>query len=132
MTKSNKKATLAEIIARKKQGELDKIKIVFYHSETLDSDIEIRKIPLNEYMEYISKLEEGEAGTVETMNEIIFKCCPMFSENVSEAMEVYGAHEPTELPSLILEEQFNEMKDIFEEIQKMYGLDKLKTEDLGN
>lgn len=129
---ANKKSTLADIIARKKQGDLDKIKIAFYYSETLDTDIEIRKIPLSEYMEYITKLEEGETGYIETMNEIIFKCCPLFRENTSEAMEVYGANEPTELPSLILEEQLNEIKEIFELIQNLYGIDKLKTEDLGN
>lgn len=127
-----KKSTLADIIARKKQGELDKIKIAFYHSETLDADIEIRKIPLNEYMECITKLEDGDVGHVEAMNEVIFKCCPLFRENSTEAMEVYGASEPVELPSLILEEQLNELTDIFELIQKMYGIDKLKKEDLGN
>ena len=42
----NKKATLADIIAKKKQGEMDKLQVSFYDSETLGMKIEIRKIGL--------------------------------------------------------------------------------------
>jgi len=124
MTK--KKATLAEIIARKKQGKMDKLQVKFYDSETLDMQIEIRKIPLTKYMNLIENLEDEE--NVDGMNKIIYECCPMFKNGAKEAMEVYCVEEPTDLPSAILEDQLNEMKDIVEIINSFYGLDKIGEE----
>lgn len=118
----NKKATLADIVAKKKQGEMDKLQVAYYDSETLGMKIEIRKIPLHKYMNIVEKLEDD---SVEGMNILIYECCPMFRENTKEAMEVYGVSEPTELPAAILEDQLNEIKDIVEIINNFYGLDKI-------
>ena len=43
-------------------------------------------------------------------------------------MEVYGVAEPTDLPSAVLEDQLNEIKDIVEVINSFYGLDKIDVE----
>ncbi|AOY76685.1 hypothetical protein [Clostridium formicaceticum] len=122
---SKLKATLAEIIARKKQGEIDKLQVKHYDSETLGMQIEIRKIPLAKYMNIVEGLEDENLGG---MNTLIYECCPMFRENTKEAMEVYGVAESTDLPAAILEEQLNEMKDIVEIINSFYGLDKIGDE----
>lgn len=123
------KKTLAEIIERKKQGELDKFKIAVYYSETLETDIQIEKIPLNEYLSITENIKED---SVRTMNELLFKCCPLFRENTTDAMEVYGVHEAIDLPSMILEEQINEIKEISEIISQFYGVNKLKDDDIKN
>lgn len=119
----SKKATLADIIAKKKQGEMDKMQVKYYSSEVLGMDIEIRKIPLVQYMDLIEEVEEG--NSIEGMNKLIYECCPMFRENAKEAMEVYEVSTPTDLPSAILEDQLNEINDIIEVINSFYGLDKI-------
>ncbi|WIF95121.1 hypothetical protein [Caminicella sporogenes] len=123
---AKKKATLAEIIRRKKQGEIQKAQVKYYDSETLGMRIEIRKIPLSKYMELIESLEDE--NSIDGMNRIIYECCPMFKENTKEAMEIYEVAEPTDLPSAVLEEQLNEMKDIIEIINSFYGMDKIDEE----
>ena len=120
----SKKATLADIIARKKQGEMDKMQVKYYSSKVLGMDIEIRKIPLVQYMDLIEEVEEG--NSIEGMNKLIYECCPMFRENTKEAMEVYGVSTPTDLPSAILEDQLNEINGIIEIINSFYGVDKLE------
>lgn len=120
----SKKATLADIIARKKQGEMDKMQVKYYSSEVLGMDIEVRKIPLVQYMDLIEEVEEG--NSIEGMNKLIYECCPMFKENTKEAMEVYGVSTPTDLPSAILEDQLNEINGIIEIINSFYGVDKLE------
>lgn len=126
---AKKKANLTDIIARRKQGKMDKLQVKNYYSETLDMDIEIRKIPLSKYMNMVENVEDSES--IEGMNKIIYECCPMFKEDVKEAIEVYEVAEPTDLPSAVLEEQLNEMKDIIEIVNSFYGLDKI-SDDIKN
>jgi len=121
-----KKATLADIIAKKKQGQMDKFQVKYYYSKLLDMDVEIRKIPLGQYMELISEVEEG--NTIDGMNKLIYECCPMFKENTKEAMEVYEVAVPTDLPSAVFEDQLNELNDILEIINSFYGIDKMDAE----
>lgn len=124
----NKKATLADIIAKKKQGQMDKLQVKYYYSKLLDMDVEIRKIPLGQYMELISEVEEG--NTIDGMNKLIYECCPMFhdKEYIKEAMELYGVSVPTDLPSAVFEDQLNELNDIVEIINSFYGIDKMDAE----
>lgn len=119
----SKKATLADIIAKKKQGDMDKLQVKFYYSELLDMEIEVRKIPLSQYLELAEGVEDG---AIEAMNKMIYECCPMFKENTKEAMEVYEVSTPTDLPSAILEDQLNEINGIIEIINSFYGVDKLE------
>ncbi len=102
---------------------MDKLQVKYYDSEVLGMKIEVRKIPLGQYMDLIEKLEEG--NSLGGMNKLIYECCPMFRENTKEAMEVYEVAEPTDLPSAILEDQLNEIKDIVEVINSFYGVDKI-------
>mgnify|MGYP001334525515 CR=1 FL=1 len=125
-----KRASLAEIIARKQQGKMDKLQVKYYDSETLEMQIEIRKIPLKKYMVLIESLDDE--GSIEGMNKIIYECCSMFKNNAKEAMEVYKVAEPTDLPSAVLEDQLNEMQDICEIINGFYGLDKIDAETVKN
>ncbi len=120
------KATLAEIIARKRQGEMDKLQVKYYDSETLGMKIEVRKISLQRYMELMEGMELGDS--VDSMNKLIYECCPMFKENTKEAMEVYEVAEPTDLPSAVLEDQLNEIQGIVEVINTFYGVDKIEDE----
>ncbi|WP_353096237.1 hypothetical protein [Tissierella praeacuta] len=121
----NKKATLAEIIAKKKQGDMDRLQVKYYSSEILGMDIEVRKIPLSQYLELAEEVEDGAIGA---MNKMIYECCPMFRENTKEAMEVYEVSTPADLPSAILEDQLNEINGIIEIINSFYGIDKLDVE----
>lgn len=120
---SKKALSLAEIIAKRQQGENDRLRVKYYYSETLETDIEIRKIPLNRYMDLIENMEDD--NSIDGMNKIIFECCPIFKENTKEAMEVYEVAVPSDLPSAVLEDQINEMKDIIELINGFYGIDKI-------
>lgn len=122
----SKQATLAEIIAKRKQGATDKLQVKYYDSETLDTEIEVRKIPLQRYVELSEQLAEDDSNTIDAMNKMIYECCPIFRTDAKEALEVYGVAEPTDLPSAVLEDQLNEIKDIIEIINSFYGLDKIE------
>lgn len=122
-------ANLLQIIEKKRQqSEADRLKIAWYESAVLGEKVEIRKMKLTQFLPLIDKLEDAQTANeqIEAMNEIIFKHCPMFNENVKEAMEFYGASEPTELPALVFEEQLNEIKDLSDAISALYGIDKIK------
>lgn len=120
----SKKICLNDIIAKKHKGQMDRLAIKYYHSQVLDGDIEIRKIPLQEYIDLVSKIDDE--NSIDGMNQIIYACCPMFKENTKEAMEIYEVVEPTDLPSAVLEDQLNELTEIVEAINGFYGLDKIK------
>lgn len=124
MNERGKKATLEQIIQKKLQGDMDKFCIKHYYSKTLEMDIEIKKIPVSKYLQIINTVEDDES--LDSLNLIIYNCCPMFKENTKEAMEVYGVQEPTDLPSAVLEDQVDEMKAIVDIINAMYGLDKVE------
>jgi len=114
-----KKMTLLEIIARRKQGDMDKMKIKYYESKILGCSIEIRKIPLKRYFEIVQGVDEDES--IDSMNEMLFEFCPMFRENSTEAMEAYGVEVPTDLPAAILEDNLGEMNEMLEIINSFYG-----------
>lgn len=122
----SKKATLADIIARKKQGKMDTLQVAHYDSETLGMQVEIRKIPLGRFMELTQEVEEG--NLLEGMNKILFECCPIFKEDTKEAMEIYDVSVPTDLPSAVFEDQMNEMNEILELINGFYGMKNLDKE----
>ncbi|MBU5427156.1 hypothetical protein KQI41_12090 [Tissierella pigra] len=129
---NNRTVTLADIITKRNQSKNDKMQVKYYKSEVLDTEIEIRKIPLQRYMELSERLAEDNINTIDTMNEIIYECCPIFKTNTQEAMEAYGVAEPIDLPSVVLEDQLNEIKDIIEVINSFYGLDKIKDDEVKN
>lgn len=129
---NNRTVTLADIITKRNQSKDDKMQVKYYKSEVLDTEIEIRKIPLQRYMELSERLAEDNINTIDTMNEIIYECCPIFKTNTQEAMEAYGVAEPIDLPSAVLEDQLNEIKDIIEVINSFYGLDKIKDDEVKN
>lgn len=129
---SKKTLTLAEIIAKRNQSKTDKLQVKYYNSEVLDTEIEIRKIPLQRYMELGEQLGEDDVNTIDAMNAMIYECCPLFRTDIKEAMEVYGVAEPTDLPSAVLEDQLNEIKDIVEMINSFFGLDKIKDDAVKN
>ena len=117
-----KKATLADIIAKKQQGDMDKLNIKYFESKKLGMKIEVRKIPLKDFLK-LSDIEDDES--IEGMNELIYAMCPMFKENAKEAMELYGVGEATQLPSAVLEDDLYEMTKIIEVANSLYGLDKI-------
>lgn len=127
-----KQVSLAEIIAKRNQSKSDKLKVRYYQSEVLDGEIEVRKIPLHEFMELSENMSEDDVNTIDGMNALIYECCPIFKTDVKEAMEVYGVAEPTDLPSAVLEDQLNEIKDIIEIINSFYGLDKINDDTVKN
>lgn len=129
---SKKILSLAEIIAKRNQSKSDKMQVKYYYSETLGTDIEIRKQPLQKYMELSENLSEDDVNTIDGMNAMIYEFCPLFKENTKEAMDAYGVAEPTDLPSAVLEDQLNEIKDIIEIINNFYGLDKITDEQVKN
>lgn len=124
--------TLADIISKRNQSKVDKLQVKYYKSETLDTEIEVRKIPLQKYMELSENLSEEDTNTIDGMNALIYECCPIFKTNTTEALEVYGVAEPTDLPSAVLEDQLNEIKDIIEIINSFYGLDKINDDTVKN
>ncbi|MTI65167.1 MAG: phage portal protein [Firmicutes bacterium] len=122
----SKKITLDDLITRKTQGKLDKMQVKYYDSKELGGKIEIRKIKLKEYMKLADGIDEDNAvDGLEFMNELVFKCCPLFNQNSKELVKTYEVAEAIELPSAVLNDNMGEMQDIVEIINSFYGLDKV-------
>ncbi|QOR36653.1 hypothetical protein IMX26_07560 [Clostridium sp. 'deep sea'] len=122
------KASLTEILARKQQGELNKLRIKTYFSKTLNMEIEIKKIPLNQFMEIAENNEN--LGSIEGMNRLLYHMCPMFcnapADEVKQALQLYNVGEATDLPSVMLEDNIGEMADIVNIANSFYGLEQLE------
>lgn len=130
---SKKTLSLAEIIAKRDQSKSDKLQVKYYESKTLGTDIEIRKQPLKRYMELSENASEDETDSIDGMNAMIYEFCPLFKTDVKQAMEIYGVAEPTDLPSAVFEDQINEMMEIIDVINSIYGLeDKDKDKEIKN
>lgn len=113
---------LTDLIAKKLQSKDDKLQVKVYESETLGGSIEVRKLTLKKYMELVGNVE---GDSIDGMNALLFECCPIFKTNTKEAMEAYGVEEATDLPSAVLNDQLNEIKDLVELTGAFYGLDRM-------
>lgn len=120
----NKKINLNDIIARKKQGEMDKFAVTYFDSEILGGQIEIRKIPLRKFMEL---QEISEEDYMEGLGLTLFECLPMFKDMPEDIMKIYNVSTPSDLSIAVFEDNLGEMVDVMTEINKLYGIKEEET-----
>lgn len=117
----SKNLTLAEIIAKKKQGKMDKFEVAYYDSKVLGGRVEVRKIPLKRFYEIQDT--GGDEEYLDSISMILFESMPMFKENTKEAMEVYDVSVASDLPLAVFEDNIGEMTEIVEMVNKFYGIE---------
>lgn len=124
--KVEKKIVLEDLIARKMSGELDKLKVKYYDSKEMGGQLEVRKIPLKEFLKMINgKNEEDMLENLELMSDMILKCCPLIRNNVKELKETYGVSDTMDLPNAIFNDNMQELAEISQLISSFYGLEEI-------
>lgn len=116
----SRKATLAKLLALK---ERPKRETVIVHVPGIDTDLELKKLPLAEYMELDGRLSEAEYDSPEfirALAEKIYAFCPDF--HAQELQDAYNCKIPSDIVGKILLDDLGDWTFIGAAINQMYGL----------
>jgi len=117
-----KKITLANLMERSQQSELDKMRIKEIPSDILGGSIVATKIPMSDFLDITDVLEStsGTRSATEVAINLIYDCCTMLQD--TKLHEAYKAEEPTDIVAKIFNDNVGEINRIGLEIMQMYGM----------
>lgn len=120
----NKKLTLNDFIAKAKQKEQDKFKAKAVFIESLEGEVMLQKIPINNVLVAIDRIttDESMQNIIDVYKQLIYDSIPMLK--AKELQEQFNLAEPFDIVLELFE--LNEITKLGEEIQSLYGLDKLE------
>ena len=116
----SRKATLAKLLALKERPKRETVTV---HVPGIDTTVELRKLPLAEFMSLDNRLAELDAGTPEFLRalaEKIYAFCTDFHE--PELQEQYDCKVPTDIVGKILLDDLGDWTFLGAAINRMYGL----------
>lgn len=120
------KLTIEDLLAKKDRRQ-DDVKTV--HLDGLGGELEIKRIPLQKYMEYMERAESGNAqATLDAQNEMIFACCPILHSQ--QLQEAYECKDPLDIVGKVLQDNIVDMNALVTAISTFYGVN--LDEDLKN
>ena len=126
----NKKITLEELIARKEQGQRDKLEFKEVEVKSLGGSLMLKKIPLASVLRLIDNArgESSLSGNLDTNKELIYKCCPLLQDK--KLKEIYSEQitEPYDIVTAVLNDNVGEIAKIADKIMEFYGLDNAEKE----
>lgn len=120
----NKKLTLNDFIAKAKQKEQDKFKAKSVFIESLEGEVMLQKIPINNVLVAIDRIttDDSMQNIIDVYKQLIYDSIPMLK--AKELQEQFNLAEPFDIVLELFE--LNEITKLGEEIQSLYGLDKLE------
>ena len=120
----NKKLTLNDFIAKAKQKEQDKFKAKAVFIESLEGEVMLQKIPINNVLVAIDRIttDDSMQNIIDVYKQLIYESIPMLK--AKELQEQFNLAEPFDIVLELFE--LNEITKLGEEIQSLYGLDKLE------
>ena len=120
----NKKLTLNDFIAKAKQKEQDKFKAKAVFIESLEGEVMLQKIPINNVLVAIDRIttDDSMQNIIDVYKQLIYDSIPMLK--AKELQEQFNLAEPFDIVLELFE--LNEITKLGEEIQSLYGLDKLE------
>lgn len=105
---------------------LDKIRVKkeekhIYHDDFLDSDFEVKLLPLKEFMNIVSRAK-GKDGDIDVITEILYRSVPIFQEE--ELLEELNIKvNKFSVVSTIFNQNLGAMLKFFNYINGLYGID---------
>jgi len=116
----SREATLAKLLALKERPRRETETV---HVPGIDADLELRKLPLAEYMELDNRLAETDAGSPEfirALAEKIYAFIPLLHEQ--QLQEAYDCRVPSDIVSKLLQDDLGDWTFLGAAINRMYGL----------
>lgn len=113
------KLTIEDLLAQKDRRQ-DDVKTV--HLDGLGGELEVRRIPLDKFTDYMERTQKGNAKTkLETQYEMIYACCPILHNE--QLLEAYECKDPLDIVPKVLRENIMDMNGLVAAISSFYGVD---------
>lgn len=119
------KATAEMLIARKLQGEYDKLRIKKVELAKLDMFLELKKPDLRRVLDLMNEAQEDDSliGNVRFNQALIYEACPALHNK--KLQETFDCAEPPDIVMAVLDEDMSELNRLAEEVLGFYGLEEL-------
>lgn len=113
------KLTIEDLLAQKDRQE---VKTKTVHLDGLGGEMEVRRIPLDKFTDYMERTQKGDAKTkLETQYEMIYDCCPILHNE--QLQEAYECKDPLDIVPRVLRENIMDMNALVAAISAFYGVD---------
>lgn len=121
-----KKVTLETLIARKQQGELDKLRVKEVYVKELNGSIIVKKVPIDKVLGLLDGINTVDSlkDNISMMVELIYHSCPIMQDKTLQ--EVYECVEPYDVVLAVLNDNIADLNQLAEEILEFYGLSDLE------
>ena len=124
----NKKITLEQLIARKQQGERDKLK--YKDMETPIGVLTVKKLPLTSVLRMMDSMGKNPntSESVELEKELIYKSCPIMQDKKLQEAYADEIVEPYDIVTAAFDDNVSTLSDITDKIFEFYGLNNAEVE----
>lgn len=113
------KLTIEDLLAQKDRQE---VKTKTVHLDGLGGELEVRRIPLDKFTDYMERTQKGDAKTkLETQYEMIYDCCTILHNE--QLQEAYECKDPLDIVPRVLRENIMDMNALVAAISAFYGVD---------
>ena len=128
-TKQIQKATLEALLARKQQAQAEKMQFVDIEVQKIGMSFTVQRQPLTRILSLLDRFAdtEGLAEKFEMYKELIYNSVPLFQSK--ELQEAYAPAIPSDIVTMILNDDMTAIGQLGEGICALYGLDDGKAVD---
>lgn len=121
-----KKATAEMLIARKLQGDYDKLQIKAVELPKLGFSLELRKPGLKKVLDLLDTAQQDEsmASNVRFEQELIYASCPMLHDK--KLQKEFECAEPPDIVLAVLNDDMSELDRLTNIVLDFYGMGELE------
>ena len=119
------KATAEMLIARKMQGDYDKLQLKTVDIPSLDFSLELKKPKIEKVLHLLDNIKNADSSTenIRFMQELVYDACPMLHDK--ELQEAFNCKEPIDIVPAVLNDNYKELERLSEHVLDFYGLGEL-------
>ena len=119
------KATVEMLIARKLQGDYDKLQVKHVDIPSMGFSMELRKPKIEKVLNLLDEIKATESTAENTrfMQELIYEACPMLHN--SNLQETFDCKEPIDIVIAVLGDDYKALNMLTEHVLDFYGLGEL-------
>lgn len=119
------KVTAEMLIAKKMQGEYEKLQAKVVEVPSLGFSIELRKQKIDKVLTLLDDIKNAEssAENMRFMQELVYDACPVLHNK--ELQETFECKEPIDIVVAILNDNYKELNRLTEYVLDFYGLGEL-------
>ena len=119
------KATAEMLIARKLQGDYDKLQVKHVDIPSMSFSMELRKPKIEKVLNLLDEIKATESTAENTrfMQELIYEACPMLHN--SNLQETFDCKEPIDIVIAVLGDDYKALNMLTEHVLDFYGLGEL-------